>query len=422
MSRPLVALSAAVVAFAFQQTAVVPALPTIEADLDAPRQWTAWLVTGYLVAASVATPLLGKLGDRHGRRRVLAWSLVVFFLGSVGAALAPTIEVLIASRLLQGAGGAVFPLAIALARDADPERAASAAGLITGAFGIGVSLGFGLSGPLVELASWRWTFAVAAVAVAVAGIGLRWVPQDGERSTVAVDVPSALLLTVGLGAILLGLTEPGTLAAVGVAGLGAMVLFVRRERRSAAPLLGVGVLREPKVLAVNAAGFLLGVVMFGAFLLVPYRLQSELGAGPLQVGLYLLPSALAQIVGGPLAGPLAARTSSRAVYVTGVACAAASAVLLAAAPTSVGLVLAAMTLLGLGIGLAIGIGSALITAGVQATEAGVANAVNAVTRRVGGSIGGQLGAAVLATGGGFRAAVAVCAAAGIAGAFVAARA
>lgn len=424
MARPLTALAVAVVAFAFQQTAVVPALPTIEAELDSSRAWTAWLITGYLVAASVATPLLGRLGDRHGRRRVLVWSMAVFFAGSVGAAAAPSIESLIACRILQGAGGAVFPLAIALGRDAMAERSGSAAGGLTGAFGVGVSMGFGLSGPLVELASWRWTFALSALAVGLSGIlVLRWVPAGGVRAASPVDVPSAVLLSTGLGALLLGLTLEGPVAvACLLVAAASLTSFFRRERRLEHPLLGVAVLRDPTVLAVNTAGFLLGAVMFGSFLLVPYLLEDELGAGPLEVGLYLLPSALAQVVFGPLAAPIARRTSSRAVLVAGVAVASSSAVVLAAAPPEVWVVVAAMTLLGTGIGLAIGIGTALITAAVPAGETGVVNAVNAVMRRVGGSVGGQAGAAVLAAGGGFRAAFALCAIAGLAGAMAAARA
>ena len=110
----LVALLVADITFAFQQTAVIPAFPTIEQDLQAPATWTAWLLSGYLIVATVATPLLGKLGDQQGKRRLLLIALLLFLTGSVGAAVSPNIGLLIVFRTVQGVGGAVFPLTFAM--------------------------------------------------------------------------------------------------------------------------------------------------------------------------------------------------------------------------------------------------------------------------------------------------------------------
>lgn len=423
MSRPLIALTVAVVAFAYQQTSVVPAIPTVQAELETSRGWAAWLLTGYLVSASVLTPLLGTLGDRHGRRRVLLWAMGVFLVGSVGAALAPSIGVLIACRLLQGAGGAVFPLALALARDAMPERLGYAAGVLTGAFGIGTSLGVGLAGVVVEFASWRWVFAAGAVAIALAVVFvLAWVPTVGARAAGRLDVGGAVLLSGGLGTLLLGLTEDGWLRPAFLTAAAALLAWwVAHERRVEFPLVDLAVLRRRTVLATNVAGLLLGYIMFGVFVIVPYLVEESLGAGPLEVGLYLLPSALGQVIGGPLAGPLAARTSPRAVYTLGVTLAAASAAGLAVWHSSAASVLVGMTLLGLSIGLAIGVSSALIAASVPDTDTGVAASLNAVVRRVGGSVGGQAAAAVLAAGAGYGVAFGLCAVVALAGAAVAAQ-
>jgi MFS family permease len=420
LSRPLIALSAAVVAFAFQQTAVVPAIPTIEHDLAAPRAWTAWLVTGYLVAASVATPLLGSLGDRFGRRRVMLGAMAAFLLGSVGAALAPGIGALIAFRLLQGAGGAVFPLALAMARDALPDRLAHTAGILTGAFGVGTSLGLGLAGVIVELASWRWVFAsgAAVIAVAMAGIAA-FVPAAGPRRQAPLDLVGAALLTGGLGTVLLALTEHWWWLLAGSAGL--FAAWYSHERRARAPLLGLEVLRRRAVLATNGAGLLLGYIMFGVYVLVPYLVEEELRAGPILVGVYLLPSALGQVVAGPLAGRLTRRTSPATAYACGIALAALSAGGLGVWHSSPIAVMVGMGVLGAGIGLAIGVGSAVITASAPDTETGVATSLNAVLRRVGGSVGGQAGAAVLAAGGGFEIAFGLCAVVGVAGALAATR-
>src|SRR5918911_5351171 len=134
----LAILTTAGTAFALQQTMVVPALPTLQRELHTTPTWVTWVLTVFLLVSAVATPVLGKLGDQHGKERLLVISLSLFFVGCVGAAAAWNIWTLIASRAVQGLGGAVFPLSFAVIRDEFPrEKIGVAIGLISAVFGVG---------------------------------------------------------------------------------------------------------------------------------------------------------------------------------------------------------------------------------------------------------------------------------------------
>jgi MFS family permease len=155
-------------AYALQQTMVVPALPEFQRDLDASTTWVTWVLTGFLLSAAVLTPILGKLGDRYGKERLLVVSLAIFFVGCVGCALAPDIWTLIAARVVSGAGGAVFPLSFGIIRDEfPPDKVKVGIGLLSAVFGVGGGLGLVLSGLIVDNASWRWLFVVGAAVTAV---------------------------------------------------------------------------------------------------------------------------------------------------------------------------------------------------------------------------------------------------------------
>src|SRR5215211_4235512 len=163
----LAVLTFAGVAFALQQTLIIPALPTLQRELGTTTTWATWLLTGFLLSASVLTPLLGKLGDQHGKERLLVVSLGIFLFGCIGAAAATSIWMLIAFRIVQGAGGAVFPLSFAIIKDEFPEdKVAIGVGVVSAVFGVGGGLGLVLSGLIVDNASWRWLFVAGAIGVA----------------------------------------------------------------------------------------------------------------------------------------------------------------------------------------------------------------------------------------------------------------
>lgn len=272
-------LLAADVAFAFQQTSIVPAIHEVEQSLGASPQWAAWLVTVYLVVATIATPAMGRLADLHGRRRMLLTGLGVFLAGSIGAAFAPDLGVLLACRAVQGVGGAVYPLTLALARRLlPPERAGTAVALSAGAFGLGTVAGFACGGLLAQYLSWRWIFVAGAVLVAVSfGAVLAAVPATDDRAGGGYDWPGTVALSVAAIGLLVALTlvvplgwdSPVTAGLLALAGLAA-VAWGRLELKVRDPLIAVHALLAGPVLRANLATVGLGWALFCSYLPARY--------------------------------------------------------------------------------------------------------------------------------------------------------
>ena len=187
----LAILTMAATAYALQQTMVVPALPDLQVELGASTTWVTWVMTGFLLSAAVLTPILGKLGDRYGKERLLVLSLTAFLVGCIGCAAAPDIWTLILFRVVSGAAGAVFPLSFGIIRDEFPrEKVKVGIGLLSAVFGVGGGLGLVLSGVIIDNASWRWLFVVGAIGVAIAIVLVhRFIPESPVRSTSRIDVP-----------------------------------------------------------------------------------------------------------------------------------------------------------------------------------------------------------------------------------------
>ena len=175
--KPFAALLTAVLSFSLMQTMVIPALPDIQRQLGASTTAASWVLSAFLLTASVATGLLGRLGDMFGKRRLLLISLSLFAAGTLVCALADSIGLLIVGRAVQGMAAASFPLAFGLVRDEFPrERVPAAIGLISATFGIGFGVGLVIAGVIVATLAWQWIFwiglamillATAAVAVFV---------------------------------------------------------------------------------------------------------------------------------------------------------------------------------------------------------------------------------------------------------------
>jgi EmrB/QacA subfamily drug resistance transporter len=406
------------IAFALQQTMVVPALPILQREFDTSAAWAAWLLTGFLLSASVATPLLGKLGDQYGKERMLVISLSIFLAGSIGAIFAWHIGALIAFRIVQGCGAAVFPLAFAIIKDEfPPEKVGTAIGAVSAVFGIGGGLGLALSGVLIDHLGWRWLFIVGAAGVAAAVVlVLVFVPESPIKTPSRLDVPGALLLSTGLLALLLALTEGEnwgwtsgrTLGLFAVSAI-AFVAWVVVEGRVPEPLVDMRMMTRRPVLFANLTGLIAGFALFGSFVLVPSLLQLPRGlpadlaqladygfdASATETGLYLLPAALTGFFTGPLSGVLGSRWGHKWPLAIGMGLGAAGLAILALWHAEPWQIVVGMLVLGGGLPMTFASMANIIVVAVRPTETGVATGMNTVMRTVGGVIGGQVGAAIL---------------------------
>jgi EmrB/QacA subfamily drug resistance transporter len=405
-------LALAGLAYALQQTMILPALPSLQRDLHTSTAWATWLFTAFLLVSAVATPVLGKLGDQYGKERFLLVSLLVFFVGCVAAIFAWNIWSLIVSRAVQGFGGAVFPLSFAIVFDEFPaENVGAGVGLVSAILGIGGGLGLVLSGALVDYASWRWLFIVGALFVGVAAIGVwRFVPESPIKTPSKIDGVGALLLSATLVALLLGMTEGpswgwSSSRVLGLFVVSAVlaVLWVRTELRVESPMVDIRMMMQRTVLFTNLTAIFTGFAMFGAFVLLPSFMQTHrggdvhygFGLSPTATGLYLLPGGLLGFVAGPVAGRLGTRYGSRLPLILGMvlaACGIASLALFHAHPLEISL---GMVFIGIGVPFAFAAMAKLIVDAVRPSETGVATGMNTVMRTIGSVIGGQVGAAIV---------------------------
>ncbi|MDX6656636.1 MAG: hypothetical protein QOH62_1429 [Solirubrobacteraceae bacterium] len=399
--------------FALLQSLVAPALPEIQRDLHTTPTAVAWVLTAYLLSASVLTPIIGRLGDMFGKERTLIASLVMLALGTLVAALASSIEVLILGRVIQGAGGAVFPLAFGIIRDEFPrDRVARGIALISALLGIGGGAGIVLAGPIVDNFSYHWLFWFPLVAVCITIVAtVLFVPESPIKTPGRINWLGAALLSAWLVCLLVPVSEgsswgwgsPRVLGLVGAAVV-LFALWVRNESRAKEPLVDMQMMRRRAVWTVNASAFLVGAGMYSSFILIPQFVEEParsgygFGASVSQAGLFLVPSTLGMLIVGPLAGRLAERVGSRVPLVMGALTTMVSFVMLAVAHSAHWEIYVASALMGIGIGLAFASLANLIVEAVPPEQTGVATGMNTVMRSLGGSVGGQIGASVLAGG------------------------
>jgi len=403
-----IALLLAGMAYALSQTVVAPALPELEREFSADASSIAWVLTGYLLAASVATPIIGKLGDLYGRAKVLTLVLLVFALGSSICALATTLPILVAGRVVQGVGGGIFPLAFGIIRDTFPQdRVATAIGGISATFGIGGGVGLVIAGLVVDALGASWLFWLGLLALPAAWVIWRDVPRAHTRADTRIDWIGAIFLSAALICLLYGLSQAnawgwGSFGVISLSALGLViaVFWVWFELRVDHPLVDIRILRRRPVLMTNINATLVGFAMFSSFLLIPQlaqtpeRLGYGFGATVTGAGAMMLPSTAVMLVAGPWAGRLA-RHSSRLPLVLGSAVLSFAFFFLAIAHGSVWDVLLGGAFMGLGVGFAFASMANIVVESVPRDEVGVATGINTIMRTLGGALGAQLVATLL---------------------------
>jgi EmrB/QacA subfamily drug resistance transporter len=405
------ALALAGLTFALLQSLVAPALPEIQRDLHASETAAAWILTAYLLSASILTPIVGRVGDMFGKERTLVLSLAVLAFGTLVAALAHSIGVLIAARVVQGCGGAIFPLAFGIIRDEFPrERVASGIALISAILGIGGGLGIVLAGPIVDALSYHWLFWFPLGLVAIATVTtVLFVPESPIKVPGRVNVGGALLLSAWLVCLLVAISEGSSwgwtdvrIVGLFVAALVLLVAWVRNEQRAAEPLVDMQMMRVRGVWTVNAAAFLVGAGMYSSFILIPLFVETPASAGygfgatVTGAGLFLLPSTVMMLLVSPIAGRMANRVGARVPLIAGAATTSVAFAFFAVAHSARWEIYLGSALLGAGIGLAFASLANLIVEAVRPDQTGVATGMNTVMRSLGGSIGTQIGASVIA--------------------------
>jgi EmrB/QacA subfamily drug resistance transporter len=397
--------------FAVLQSLVAPALPEIQREFHTSATSAAWVLTAYLLSASVLTPVLGRLGDMFGKERMLVTVLVLLGLGTLLAAISTNITVLIAGRVIQGAGGAIFPLAFGIIRDEFPrERVPHGIALISAILGIGGGLGIVLAGPIIDALSIHWLFWIPLMLVVIATVmTILFVPESPIKTPGKVNWSGAALLSAWLVALLVGIsegsswgwTDPRTLGLLVAAAI-LLGAWVANEQRAAEPLVDMEMMRVRGVWTVNAAAFLVGAGMYSSFVLLPAFTETDasagygFGASVTQAGLFLLPSTVMMLLVSPIAGRLSARVGSRVPLVAGSIATCLAFVLLAIAHDQKWEIYVASGILGIGIGLAFASLANLIVEAVRPDQTGVATGMNTVMRSLGGSVGSQIGASVIA--------------------------
>jgi MFS family permease len=396
--------------FGLESSIVLPALPAFAREYGASVIAVSWLATGFLLASVVAIPLFGRLGDIFGRRRLLLAAFGAFFAGSLICALADSVGMLIAGRIVQGAGAAVLPLAVGIARDAlPPERLTRAFGIFIGAAGAGSAIGYVMSGVLVDHVSLDAIFwFLFALSIVLLAAGFVLVPSAPVRARVPVDVAGAALIASGLAALLLGISKGNEFGWTSGRTLGLMAgaaallaAFVIVERSLPHPLIDLALVGKPPFANAMLCAFAVGYA-FAVFAIavpqlagLPTATGHGLGYTTTETGLLLVPIALGIMASAWVAGRHVDEVGPRALMAAGSAVAVAGYAALVVAHGSGAAIAAAIGALGIAVGLTLTGILSLVGRAATLDKTSVATAVNAVTRTTGLAVGATASAAIL---------------------------
>jgi EmrB/QacA subfamily drug resistance transporter len=377
-------------------TVVNVALPTIGRELDASFEGLQWIITAYSLTLASLILLGGALGDRYGRRRIFVAGAIWFALASALCALAPSIEVLVVARGLQGVGGALLmpgSLAMIQATFAEQERG-KAIGAWSGLGGVAMAIGPFVGGYLIQGPGWRWVFLInLPLALIVVVLAQRHIPESRDpHAPPHLDVLGAVVGALGLAGVtyaLIGASEAWTTSSVvalvlGVAGLGA---FVVNERRSPYPMIPADLFRNGQFTAANVVTFAVYAALGGLFFFLVLDLQVVAGYTPLLAGCAMLPVTFIMLLLSARAGELSTKIGPRLPMTAGALVASAGALLLLRIGPGASYltdVLPGVTVFGLGLALLVAPLTTTVLAAVDSAHAGIASGVNNAVARVAG--------------------------------------
>jgi EmrB/QacA subfamily drug resistance transporter len=393
---------------------VTTALPVIRTDLGASIEDLEWTVNAYTLTFAVFLLTGAALGDRFGRRRLFVIGLGIFTAASVAAALAPSVDALIAARAVQGLGGAIVtPLTLTILSAAVPaDKRAVALGAWSGIGGLAVAAGPLVGGAIVEGISWQWIFwlnvPIGLVLIPLAAVRLKETYGPAKH----LDLPGLALVSTGLLAIVWGLVRGNavgwsSLEIVGALTVGALLTaaFVVWELRAPEPMLPMRFFRSRAFTAANIASLFMFFGMFGSIFLLAQFLQTVQGYSPFSAGLRILPWTLMPIVVAPIAGALSDRIGGRPLMATGLALQAIGLGWLATVSTPTvpyAELVPAFVISGIGMALFFGVAANVVLSAVLPREEGQASGANNAIRELGGVFGVAVLASVFVSYGGYE--------------------
>ncbi|MEU9455441.1 MFS transporter [Streptomyces sp. NPDC048277] len=403
-------LALAGITVSLMQTLVIPIVPELPKYLNASASNAAWAVTATLLAAAVATPMAGRIGDMFGKRLMLLISLVLLVSGSVVAALSDSLVPMIVGRVLQGLASAVVPLGISIMRDElPPERLAGSTALMSASLGVGGALGLPSAAFIADHFDWHvlfWTS--AALGVVAFALVMMLVPESKVRSGGRFDAVGALGLAVGLVSLLLAVSKgadwgwaSGTTLGLFALAVVVLVAWGFFELRTTQPLVDLRTTVRRQVLFTNLASIAFGFSMFAMSLVLPQLLQLPtqtgygLGRSMLTVGLVMAPQGLVMMAFAPVSAAITKARGPKVTLMIGAVIVGAGYGLNILLMSQVWHLVLVSCIIGAGVGFAYGAMPALIMGAVPASETAAANSLNTLMRSIGTSVASALAGVIL---------------------------
>jgi EmrB/QacA subfamily drug resistance transporter len=378
-----------------ESTVIATAMPTIVAELGGLESYS-WVFAIYMLTSTTVVPIFGKLSDIYGRRPIYMVAISLFILGSLLCGLATSMSQLIAARAVQGLGaGGLLPLAFIIVGDIfNLEQRAKVQGLFSGVWGFSSVIGPLVGGFLVDRVAWQWVFLIN-IPTALVAAALVWVAWSGfarpSGPRPAIDYAGAILLSIAMVTLLLGLNQLGGSGGALLLGaaLAAVAALVVVELRAASPVLPLRLLRWRLFAVACAHGILAGWVIFGGMSYVPLFVQVVLGTSATEAGSTLTPMLLAWVLSSVIASRLLLKLSYRTVVLTGMSGFLVGAALLAQVRPEMSRLelIVAVALMGLGMGASIPAFLIAVQSTVVKTELGTATATLQFARTIGGTFG-----------------------------------